>query len=202
MSELFVEPEVKDIEEIKVPEVVEAPPKRVKKQNKQHISDERKAELKLIRIEALKKGREAKKAKREAMAKEKAELNETKKEIEKPLLPIEEVIEEKPVKVKVEKKPRAYKSVNNTEVELLKKEKRIKELEYENETNIIKQELVSWQNENRILKQQLDKYTKEKEEEEMKVVKRNEMKNVINKVVVEEPKKEKKKFVTRRVFGF
>ena len=197
MSEIFVEPEVKTIEEVKVPDIEEAPKLKVKKQNKQHITDERKAELKLIRIEALRKGREAKKAKREAMVMEKEKLVP---EDKKPLL--ETVVEEKPVKVKAEKKPRAYKSVNNSEEELLKKEKRIKELEFENETNIIKQEIISWKNENRLLKDKLDKYTKEKEEEEIKVVKREEMKNVIKKVVVEEPQKEKKKFSTRRVFGF
>ncbi len=199
MSEIFVEPEVKTIEEVKVPDIEEAPKPKVKKVKKQHITDERKAELKLIRIEALRKGREAKKAKREL---EKTQAQETKKEEEKPLLPIKEVVEDKPVKVKAEKKPRAYKSVNNSEVELLKKEKRIKELEYENETNLIKQEIISWKNENRLLKDKLDKYTKEKEEEEIKVVKRSDMKNVIKKVVEEEPKKEKKKFSTRRVFGF
>ena len=66
-----------------------------------------------------------------------------------------------PKKEKVEKKPRSYKSVNNSEVELLKKDKKIKELEHENETRTIKQEIISWKNENRLLKEQLEKLKKE-----------------------------------------
>lgn len=48
------------------PVQVEEPPKKEKKPKKQHISDERKEELKQIRIAALKKGREAAAAKRKA----------------------------------------------------------------------------------------------------------------------------------------
>tara|TARA_R110000772_G_C13105653_1_gene420215 strand:- start:24 stop:638 length:615 start_codon:yes stop_codon:yes gene_type:complete len=204
MSEIFVEPEeIKAIEE-----VVEPPKPKEKKVKKQHISDERKAELKIIRVEALKRGREAKKLKRDLEAKAKADNQETKKEEAKPLLPIKEIVEEeseKPKKEKVEKKPRGYKSINNSEVELLKKDKKIKELEHENETRTIKQEIISWKNENRLLKEQLEKLKKEKPvKEETKVVLREKKVEFQEKPKpkIELPLKEKKKFHSRRVFGF
>ena len=204
MSEIFVEPEeIKAIEEVE-----EAPKPKEKKVKKQHISDERKEELKIIRVAALKKGREAKKAKREAEAKAKADNQETKKEEEKCLSPIKEIVveeSEKPKKEKSEKKPRGYKSVNNSEIELLKKDKKIKELEHENETRTIKQEIISWKNENRLLKEQLEKLKKEQSvKEETKVVVREKkvefQEKPKPKIVL--PVKEKKKFHSRRVFGF
>ena len=189
MSDIFVKPD----EEVKVPDIEEsapAPPVKEKKARKSHITEERKEELKQIRVAALKKGREAKKLKRELEEKAKAEAQETKKEQAEPLLPIKEVVEEKPVKQKAEKKPRAYKSINSSEVELLKKEKRIKELEFENETNLIKQEIISWKNE--------------------KPVPSEEKKVVFKKNIVEEkpnpktelPEKPKRKFVTRKGFKY
>jgi len=204
MSDIFVKPE----EEVKVPDIEEesapAPPVKVKKPKKQHISDERKEELKQIRVAALKKGREAKKLKREAEALAKAEAQETKTEEEKPLLLISESTDEKPVKEKSEKKPRAYKSVNSSELELLKKEKRIKELEYENETNMIKQEIISWKNENRLLKEKLDKMEKEKPvpSEEKKVVFKKNIVEEKPKPKTELPEKPKRKFITRKGFKY
>jgi len=154
MSEIFEKP----VEEVKaIEESAPAPPVKEKKKRQSHVSEERKAELKIIRVEALKRGREAKKAKREAEEASKAEAQETKKVEEKPLLDNKEIVEEKPKKEKA--KPRAYKSVNNSEVELMKKEKRIKELEYENETTFMKTELSKFQNENRLLKQKLESLT-------------------------------------------
>ena len=201
MSEIFEKP----IEEVKVPDIEEsapAPPVKEKKARKSHITEERKAELKQIRIEALKKGREAKKMKREAEAKAKAEAQETKTEEEKPLLENNEIVEEKPKKA--EKKPKAYKSINSSEIELLKKEKRIKELEYENETNMIKQEIICWKNENRLLKEKLDKMEKEKPvpSEEKKVVFREKQVEEKPKPKIVLPEKEKKKFITRRGFKY
>ena len=155
MSEIFEKP----VEEVKAIEESAPAPVKEKKVKKQHISDERKAELKIIRVAALKKGRDAKKAKREAEEASKVNAQETKKEEEKPLLDNKEIVEEKPKKEKAERKPRAYKSVNNSEVELMKKEKRIKELEYENETTFMKTELSKFQNENRLLKQKLESLT-------------------------------------------
>ena len=201
MSDIFVKPD----EEVKVPDIEEsAPPVKEKKPKKQHISDERKEELKKIRVEALRKGREAKKAKREAEALAKTEAQETKKEQAEPLLPISKSIEEKPVKEKAEKKPRAYKSVNSSEIELLKKEKRIKELEFENETNLIKQEIISWKNENRLLKEKLDKMEKEKPVlvEEKKVVFKKNIVEEKPQPKLELPEKPKRKFVTRKGFKY
>ena len=187
MSEIFEKPveEVKAIEESDV--IAEAPKPKEKKVTKQHISDERKAELKVIRVEALRKGREAKKAKREAEEAIKVKAQETKKEEEKPLLPIKETVEEKPKKEKTERKPRAYKSVNNSEVELMKKEKRIKELEYENETTFMKTELSKFQNENRLLKQKLESLSIKEEAPPVKEERKTSLK-----------KKEPKRFNTRK----
>ena len=202
MSDIFVKPdeEVKPIES----DVIASPPKKVKKPKKQHISDERKEELKEIRVAALKKGREAKKAKREAEELAKAQAQETKTEEAEPLLPISESTDDKPKKQKAEKKPRAYKSINNSELELLKKEKRIKELEYENETNLIKQEVISWKNENRLLKERLDKMEEEKPVlvQEKKVVFREKKIEEKQKPKIVLPEKEKKKFVTRKGFKY
>lgn len=203
MSDIFVKPE----EEVKVPDIEEsapAPPVKEKKARKSHITEERKEELKQIRVAALKKGREAKKAKREAEVLAKTEAQETKKEQAEPLLPISKSIEEKPVKEKAEKKPRAYKSVNSSEIELLKKEKRIKELEFENETNLIKQEIISWKNENRLLKEKLDKMEKEKPvpSEEKKVVFKKNIVEEKPQPKVELPEKPKRKFVTRKGFKY
>ena len=83
MSEIFEKP----VEEVKaIEESAPAPPVKEKKKRQSHVSEERKAELKIIRVEALKRGREAKKAKREAEEASKAEAQETKKEQTKPLL--------------------------------------------------------------------------------------------------------------------
>ena len=206
MSEVFekpVEAEVKDIEEVAAPA-----PVKEKKVRKSHLTEERKAELKQIRIDALKKGREAKKQKRELEDKLKAEAKETKTQQAEPLLPISESVEEKPKKAKSEKKPNAYKSINNSEMELLKKDNKIKELEYQNQTNLIKQEIITWKNENRLLKEQLEKLKKEQpvhSEDVAEVPKPHSKK----KVVIVEPKKEepitrkeKKKFITRNSFKY
>jgi len=207
MSEVFekpVEAEVKDIEEV-------VAPVKEKKVRKSHLTEERKAELKQIRIDALKRGREAKKLKREAEALAKAEAKDSKKQQAEPLLPISESVEEKPKKQKSEKKPTAYKSINNSEMELLKKDNKIKELEYQNQTNLIKQEIITWKNENRLLKEQLEKLKKEQpvhseEAEESEEVRKPHSKK---KVVIVEPekeepltRKEKKKFVTRNSFKY
>ena len=208
MSEIFEKPVEAEVKVPDIEEVVEVPKTKEKKKRQSHLTEERKAELKIIRVEALKKGREAKKLKREAEAASKVKAQETKKEEEKCLLPIKEIVDEeseKPKKEKVEKKPRSYKSVNNSEVELLKKDKKIKELEHENETRTIKQEIISWKNENRLLKEQLEKLKKEQPvKEETKVVVREKKVEVKEKpkpnIVL--PLKEKKKFHSRRVFGF
>ena len=208
MSQIFEKPVEAEVKVPDIEEVVAPAPVKEKKKRQSHLTEERKAELKIIRVAALKKGREAKKLKREAEAASKVKAQETTNEEEKPLSPIKEIVNEeseKPKKEKVEKKPRGYKSINNTEVELLKKDKKIKELEHENETRTIKQEIISWKNENRLLKEQLEKLKKEQQvKEESKVVVREKKVEFQEKPKpkIELPLKEKKKFHSRRVFGF
>ena len=60
----LLKPVVEEVKEVPdIEEVVAPAPVKEKKKRQSHLTEERKAELKIIRVAALKKGREAKKAK-------------------------------------------------------------------------------------------------------------------------------------------
>tara|TARA_R110002033_G_scaffold43988_5_gene86393 strand:- start:84 stop:707 length:624 start_codon:yes stop_codon:yes gene_type:complete len=183
---------------------ITVPVKKVKKLKKQHISDERKEELKKIRCEALKKGRESAAAKRKAKKEASMEIAATSHPTPAVALPI---IEESNEIAKL--KPKVKKSeITNDELIDLKVEKKLLEkerIQMNNDRNKLENEITS-------LRRQL----KEKDEKKSESPYLDETSNKIAKTVkiIEEPipkiqKEGKKKFNTKdkkfnkkRVFGF